>query len=119
MDFFPVGEGFRSGVLRETNLIKGQRLMPGLEGLCRTETKGEVVGGETASTKREKGHTRRHGGRKEVARAGMPCSARPNAPLESPGLGERKQSGGRARDVNHCSLSLYSPPKTFSESSKG
>lgn len=62
MDFFAVAVSFRSGVFKETNLIKGQRLTPGLEGLCRTETKGEVVGGETASTKREKGCTPRHGG---------------------------------------------------------
>lgn len=88
MDFLPIRVGFRKGVLKETNLIKGQRLTPRLESLCRIETKGEVVGGETASTKRKKGHTQRHRGRNEVARAGMPCPARLNAPLESPGPGE-------------------------------
>lgn len=69
-DLFQITLSFRSGVFRE-DLIKGQRLTLGLEGLGRIEIRGEEWGGggggETAPNRREKGHMQRQGGRNKVA----------------------------------------------------
>lgn len=53
---------FRSVVFRE-DLIKGQKLTLGLEGFYRIATRGEEMGVEITSTRRERGHKQRHGGR--------------------------------------------------------
>ena len=79
------------------DLIKGQRLAPGLEGLCRIEIRGEGVGGEMAS-RREKGHVQRHGGGNEVARAGTPCPDRLSVQLDGPRAGRVQEIRQQGRE---------------------
>lgn len=111
MDFFAVAVSFRSDVFKETNLIKGQRLTLGLEGLCRTETKGGWLEEKLHRLRGRKDVHQGTEGRNELVRAAMPGPARPNAPLEGPGLGERKQSGSRAE--RRCQPLLTFSPSSF------
>ena len=79
------------------DLIQGQRLARDLKGTCRTEIRGDEVGGELAS-KREEGHVQRLGGRKEVARAGAPFPDRLSAQRDGPGLRRVKEIRQQGRE---------------------
>lgn len=111
MDFFAVAVSFRSGVFKETNLIKGQRLTPGLEACVGLRQKERWLEEKLHRLRGRKDVRQGTEGRNELARAAMLGPARPNAPLEGPGLGERKQSGSRAE--RRCQPLLAFSPSSF------